>query len=474
MSAIQLYASQRRWKADTAKFKAAMFARQIGKTFSSALEIVDDCLDAEVNGSRRRWVILSRGERQAKEAINEGIKVHLSAYQAAFDAYEVSWAGTTENALEVRLPNGSKITAVPANPDTARGFTASVLLDEFAFHPDSRKIWGALFPVVSRGDLKLRVISTPNGKGNKFYEIMTAGGIEDELRANGLAHSGVWNLYFCDIARAVAEGLDRDIEMLKAGLNDDDLWEQEFELKWLDEASAWLDYELINAAEHDRAGIPEHYAGGPCYAGIDIGRRRDLFVIWVDEMMGDVAWCREVIARRRISFREQDTLVDEVMSRYRIARLCADQTGMGEKPVEDWQRKYGEYMVEGVLFTGPTKLHLATVGKQSFEDRRSRIPMGDRDLRSDLHSLRKMTTAAGNVRFDADRSENGHADRAWAKFLAVHAAEQPYQPYDYHAATVASLRRERRGRLSAADEEFDDAVHSIHATAGFGRRGGIF
>lgn len=474
MSAIQLYNSQRRWKADTAKFKAAMFARQIGKTFSSTLEIVDDCLDAEVNGSRRRWVILSRGERQAKEAINEGVKVHLAAYAAAFDAYEVPWEGTTENALEVRLPNGSKITAVPANPDTARGFTASVLLDEFAFHPDSRKIWGALFPVVSRGDLKLRVISTPNGKGNKFYEIMTAGGLEDELRSAGFANAGVWNLYFCDIYRAVAEGLERDIETLKAGLGDDDLWEQEFELKWLDEATAWLDYELINAAENDKAGIPEHYTGGLCYAGVDIGRRRDLFVIWVDEMLADVAWCRQIIARRRVTFREQDQLLDEVMRKFRIARLCADQTGMGEKPVEDWKRKYGEYMVEGVLFTSPTKLHLATIGKQSFEDRRSRIPLGNRDLRSDLHSLRKLTTAAGNVRFDADRSDNGHADRAWAKFLATHAAEQPYQAYDYQPATAASLRRDDRQLGAMLEDELDDDYRGVISTAGFGRRGGIF
>ena len=43
---------------------------------------------------------------------------------------------------------------------------------EFAFHKDSREIWKALFPVISAG-WKLRVVSTPNGKGNKFYELVT-------------------------------------------------------------------------------------------------------------------------------------------------------------------------------------------------------------------------------------------------------------------------------------------------------------
>ncbi len=77
-----------------------------------------------------------------------------------------------------------------------------------------------------------------------------------------------------DIYQAVAEGLPRDIEQLRAALNDPDAWEQEYELCWLDEASAWLSYDLINSVEHDRAGDPDLYQGGPCFVGADIGRAR--------------------------------------------------------------------------------------------------------------------------------------------------------------------------------------------------------
>lgn len=170
--ALQLYDYQRRWVQDESRFKIAMFARQCGKTFTSTLEIVLDCLRAESQGQRRRWVILSRGERQAREAMNEGVKLHLRAMQAGFKEYETPFDASMRS-LEVELPGGSKITALPANPDTARGFSANVLLDEFAFHQDSRAIWRALFPVISKPGLKLRVISTPNGKGNKFFELMT-------------------------------------------------------------------------------------------------------------------------------------------------------------------------------------------------------------------------------------------------------------------------------------------------------------
>ena len=33
--------------------------------------------------------------------------------------------------------------------------------------------------------------------------------------------------------------------------------------------------------------------------GVDIAARNDLFVIWVLELVGDILWTREVIARRR-------------------------------------------------------------------------------------------------------------------------------------------------------------------------------
>jgi phage FluMu gp28-like protein len=435
--ALQLYPYQRRWVQDESRFKIAMFARQCGKTFTSTLEIVLDCMKAEAAGQRRRWVILSRGERQAREAMNEGVKLHLRAMQAGFAEYEQPFDASVRS-LEVELPGGSRITALPANPDTARGFSASVLLDEFAFHQDGRAIWKALFPVISKPGLRLRVISTPNGKGNKFYELMTG-------RDDG------WARHSTDIYQAVTDGLPRDIEELKRGAGDPDLWAQEFELQWLDEASAWLSYELIASVEHDLAGLPEHYGGGPCFVGVDIGARNDLYVVWVLEQVGDVLWTREIIARRRISFAEQDALLDDVFRRYRVLRACMDQTGMGEKPVEDAQRKHGSSRVEGVLFTSPNKLALATVGKAAFEDRRIRIPEGDGVLRADLHKLKRETGPTGTPRFVAESDSAGHADRTWACFLACSAASGTHAPIDYlpvpRAARPMDAGPRRAGRF---------------------------
>ena len=418
-----LYPYQKRWLNDQARFKIGMFSRQTGKTFTATLEIILHCLAQEAQGKRARWVILSRGERQAKEAMEEGCKRHLQAMQMACEVLEKPFDAHTK-ALEIILPGGSRITALPANPDTARGFSANVLLDEFAFHQDSRKIWQALFPVISAGHL-LRVVSTPNGKGNKFHELMTDHALDS-----------IWSRHIVDIHAAVADGLPRDIAELKAGINDDDGWEKEYELQWLDEASAWLSYELINGCEDEAAtlypaAISANTGTQPLvYLGVDIGARHDLFVIWVLERVGDVLWTREVITRQRVSFSEQDALLDDCFSRYRVTRCCMDQTGMGEKPVEDARRRHGS-RIEGVLFTTASKQHMATIAKDAFEAHKARIPKGVREIRTDLHKLQKVTSPTGAPRFVADRDSDGHADRAWALFLALNAADTPETVYDY-------------------------------------------
>ena len=447
-----LYPYQQRWLADTSRLKAGMFARQTGKTFTAALEIVFDCTDAEDAGGASRWVILSRGERQAREAMEEGVKRHLHTLQRAYDYVENDGLTTAKvQVLEVRLPGGSRITALPANPDTARGFSANVLLDEFAFHADSRKIWAALFPVISAGR-KLRVVSTPNGKANKFYELMT-----DSDPGNP------WSRHEVDIHQAVAEGLPCDVELLRRGLGDPDAWAQEYEIQWLDEASAWLPYDLLAGVEDKRAGDPKGFTGGQAFIGNDIGVRRDLWVAWVWERVGDVLWTREVRTLRRASFAAQAKTLDELVERYRPRRIVMDQTGMGEAPTEAAKRRHGQRRVEGVLFTADRKQSLATLLKQHAEDRKMRIPV-DAAVRADLHSLRRVTTPAGNVRFDVHggpQPGGGHADRAWAAALGLYAADVPTQPFIY--------RPVRKTDYLGPNATRDPGPYRIRATAGFVR-----
>lgn len=443
---IKFLPYQRSWIADKSRFKIGMFTRRGGKTFGSCGEIVDDCIEAEIARRKVRWTILSRSEHTAKEALEDALKPMTRAYYSVVSALsrlgkpafeqdefvvpahqrEVLQGGETfivdvpearYKTHEVHYPGGSRVVALSASPDAARGFGGNLLLDEFAFHADSRRIWGSAYPVAARGGHKIRVISTPNGKGNKFYELMTT-------KDNG------WSKHHVDIYEAVKQGLDVNIDELRRGMSDEDAWRQEFELAWLDEASAWLDYDLISACEAAGAGDHQLYEGGYCYVGVDIAARRDLFVIVVLEQVGDVLWVREIIARRRISFAEQDALLDDVMRRYRVVRVAMDQTGMGEKPVEDAQRRHGSMRVDGVLFTAAARLDMATALKERMQDRRLRLPAGDPALRADLHAIKSQVGLTGVRRLVADGDTDGHADRFWATAMAVAAADHPME-YGY-------------------------------------------
>ena len=406
---------QQRWLADDARFKVGCWSRQTGKTLTSCAEIVRDCVQAEAAGRRARWVILSRGERQAKEAINEAVKPLLQAFSTLYQGLQwtesgldyTGASGIRYQGAQITLPGGSRITALPASADTARGFSANVLLDEFAFHQDSRAIWTALVPVVSAGH-KLRVVSTPNGRGNQFYELMSS--------ATG------WSRHTVSIHQAVAEGLVRDTKALKNALNDSLMWRQEFECEFIDEATAWLPYELIDGCEHIDAGLPTNYQDGPVYMGCDIATRRDLFTLCALELSSDVLWCRDLYARSAITFAEQYALRARWMKRYRVEKLAIDQTGMGEETVEREGRQYGSRLVEGVLFSAPRKLALASALKECMEDRRLRLPI-DAALRADLHSIRRTSGPTGAPRLDFDGSDtDGHGDRFWALALACAAA----------------------------------------------------
>lgn len=81
----------------------------------------------------------------------------------------------------MRLTNGSRCIAVPGKPDTVRGMSANVWLDEFAFFEDPDATWKAILPSITSplrgGEKRVILTSTPNGKagrGKRFFDICNA------------------------------------------------------------------------------------------------------------------------------------------------------------------------------------------------------------------------------------------------------------------------------------------------------------
>jgi phage FluMu gp28-like protein len=148
------------------------------------------------------------------------------------------------------------------------------------------------------------------------------------------------------------------------------------------------------------------------------------------------------------TFDAQEEALYGILALPQVRRCCIDNTGIGRQFAERAQRRFGAYKVEPVNFTGPVKEELAFPVRAAFEDRTVRVP-SDKFIRADLRSIKKETTAAGNIRFTADRGPGGHADRFWALALALHAGATntvPGVPVAFVNSRVARVIRVRRER----------------------------
>lgn len=421
---VALYAYQKRWVADQSRFKLAVKSVQIGWSWAEALSLALSLIE-----KRQTWLWMSGSQRQSREAAHY-VKTHLAAMGAAAELEEnvEEFFGRSKALVDrVLLPNGARAFFLPANPDTARGFAGNVVLDEFASHENGRAIWAAMFGRVSRG-YSLRVFSSPKGAQGKFWELARRLGLDAGVRPESQpvrAHG--WSGHWCDVHLAVQEGAPLKIEELREAMGDDELFAQEYLCQFLDAESQLVPTEIIEGAVSGRAtmAIPGGWRPAMAWMGTDVGRRRDLTVHALIEQLGEQFIVRALDCQARATFAAQKARIEEFLPLVR--RHCMDATGLGMQQAEELHREYPGKCEPVDFGKGDVKSAIALMLKRAFEDRRIEIP-DDRDLKADLKAVKRLITEAGNVRYDAQRSEHGHADRFWAMGLALHASERRAHP----------------------------------------------
>lgn len=429
---------QRAWVQDKSQLKIWLKARQIGFSFCSTYRSVVDMI-----GRKTLWVALSAGQRQSFELARKA-KEHIDAIakveQAArgYEFLEEKWGivdGAEVTQSVIHLPsNKARFIFLPANPDTARGYTGNVLADEFAFHKDAKRIYAAIYPSITRG-YSIEIGSTAFGESGMFYELCT--------KENGFSK------HRTTIYEAVEQGLDANIELLREGCPDEDIWQQEYCCEFISDATSWIPWELITQAQSIDATteLPEEFERrGELYLGVDIGRRKDLTVICLIERIGDVSWVRALVRMRGMPFKAQRERIEGMMESLRVRRCCQDASGLGMQMAEELVEKYGEMRVEPIEFTMPVKEDMAVRTRRAFEQATIRIP-DDRNLRAGIHAVRRIPTAAGHFRFDAERTEQGHADEFWALSLALLAADATPISNEFYAPEGASTYAQSAGVL---------------------------
>ena len=358
-----------------------------------------------------------------------------------------------------------RVSRIISNPSKApRGKKGDIYLDELAHCANDREIYKGSTALILRSRGQLTVCSSPLGRRGQFWEIS-----RQELRP----YPAFWRQkipwwlcsQFCvdpNAASHRADGMmtDQRVEMfgnsdIQAQFSSLDLedFQQEFEVAYSDESTSFFPYEIILPCLFDDIVPVQDFAaieheGGRLVAGFDVGRRKDLAALVIFEEVDGVMILRCVRVFDRVPFQVMENDLRTLLETLPIARLSIDATGMGMQLAESLRLKYPQ--VIGETFTTQTKEVWCTDFKIRLQRQRIRLPK-DRQIVSEIHSIKKKVTEAGRVVFSAERTRKSHADRFWAMALAVRKERGELRvPMDIGVRVAGDAAKPVAGRSGAA------------------------
>lgn len=435
-SPIQLFKPyQRAVYDDASRFIAWVAGRQVGKSFTGGGRAVKFANTVP----KTDFLIASPSERQSFEAV-----LKCRDWAEAFDfaiadvLEERDAPGALMKAATIVFPNKSRIIAVPGKPDTVRGYSAHVWMDEFAFFEDPDATWKAILPSISnplKGLKTAFITSTPNGKsgrGKRFYEIVTNKGAIDPETAGAAYRAGAWSIHRTPITLA-APFLGTDVEELRQAVDDEEAWEQEFLCRFIDGSSVLLPYDLMAKCESYEAAVDtpleelqaRRRAGSRFFAGFDFGRVNDPSVLWLYEKLGDVLWTRLVKVIRATNTVDQFEICRPYIAL--CDKVCIDYTGPGVGFGDLCEKEFGAsrdgsdpVRCELCVFSPGFKREIFPKFRTAVGGARVRLPV-DVECREDLHEMQDVVKGDAHNYF-AKRTAEGHSDRCTAGALGNRAA----------------------------------------------------
>lgn len=419
-------------------------SRRIGLTWALAAHLVLQAAKRQDQGGQNGWYM--GYDKDMTQEFIEVCAMWARVFQLAASAVSEEVLNDPDGdvlVFAIRFASGNRITALPSVPRALRGKQGIVVIDEAAFHKNVAEVLKSAMALRIWGG-QVIVVSTHDGISNPFNMLI------NEIQAK--ERSGKTLRITFD--EAIADGLWERVGIVAKAKGADILpkaeWiadirgtygaDAEEELDCIPKvgSGSLLSIEDIAACEHDDCGIPELYAGGLCYVGRDVARRLDGQIQYCMEMLGDVLWQRDTYEEIGQSFAHQDAFFNGLFKTRRIVSAWIDQTGMGEKVVEDLQLLHGT-RVHGELLTGPHRVDLAISLQQRFQRQRIRIRF-DPQTRSDLLAIKKVgSEESGGLRIVNEGKV--HADRFWAYALASRAADIPPLNYDGYRSVGGGLHR---------------------------------
>ncbi len=408
-------------------------------------------------------IFTSFNEEEAKEKIRYASQLYHSMPRKYQLARPLVVDNKTSLEFDVNGKTTTRLFSHPQRPLRGKG-RGDVVLDELGHYIYSTTVYDSAVPVTSRGKGCLTVGSTPLGKMGRFYEI---GANEiDELTGKPkfpeyVRRSIPWWLspVFCkDVLNAIklAPKMETDLRCETFGTEDLliqrrgltlDIFQQEFECAYLDESVSFFPYDLINLCmpvDKEGVGLYHKYQSlheimkgiskkkiiGQLFAGWDVGRKNDLAEFYIIEEYPETKQQSTLFNRtfKNEKFQVQKEFAREALNTLPILRLGIDATGMGLPLAEDMEADFHS-RIEPIVFTAQWKEMSATNFKIRMQSEKLGMYL-DKNLKQQIHSVKRKVTASGNVRYDVDENEKHHADKFWALVLASEMGSQINPVFD--------------------------------------------
>ena len=483
LESTKLYYYQINFMNDRAKYRHGDKSRQIGMSYGFSCEGYGKTQLFDIYTG----LFISFNQEEANEkityarALDESVSFKYKKKIVVDRVTAMEWEGKLKDGRKTR----TRLISHPQREPRGKGYNTDVFLDEIAHYQWPEKIYVAAVPIITRGFGQLAMASSPLGQSGLHYAIGT--NVEDY--PNYSRHRIYWwnnpdflNDYALENFDSVHEeallletkdrvfkfGNDSIVEAYNSML--EEYFQQEYELKAIDESVSYYPMELIKQCTFDALMGLSHideddlYGDNPIYdspvytgvefktyltieelsraiaknivtkrliAGYDVGRTENSSEIIILEEIPGLNYLqivRLVISLKNVNYKKQFDMIEKLFNRVPIKLLKIDSTGLGDNLAEDLKRRFRS-RIEDVKFTNPNKGELAINLKLRFEDQIIAIP-NNRDLIRQIHSIKRKVMENALIKYEVDASEKRkhHGDMFWALALASSAGE-PAQMY---------------------------------------------
>lgn len=442
--------------------------RQLGFTWISAIKILRR-IDKSPMPQDHYWI--SRDEFTAKLFLQDVLQWidYIDTFRNHKRRFKTSMVKMEDiQAMKITFECGSSIYVMSSSPNAIAGKRGHIYIDEAALHKDFKQLYDIAKPA-TRWGFTLTFFSTHRSKNNYFYKLI------ERIKSGDIPEATALSINLVD---ALNDGYLHTLNRINSLVNkkqyttnqeffDEEKAQASSEEMFLQENMCVpADADAVQAVTEDdlrKMMRPQSEifqsprSGGRYFAGIDIGRNRDLTVFWVVEDISTSSHpllvTRYVETMKKETFSTQERRLAQLIKEWRPYKCLIDGTNIGAGIAENLSERFGE-TVENIKITRVTRpLWISNlIGFTRRSETCLHVP-DTNEVWEDFLSVERYINKEGKEDFFIpSHKERGHGDRFMALVLCLEAFTRCRSLARYTLESEGTLKTEVKSQKQIAKQ----------------------